>query len=163
MGIFFFYNLKISIIKFWLFQTMMRLKCNASSPILRVSSPFFTSIKDVVVAKKGLHNNSGTCLSSFTSITTKSTGKMKFPTLISTSSRMPSGWAKVLSAIYRVMAMGVSSPKLSLFTTNKGIKLMLAPKSHSAFPISEFPILQGIVKLPRSCILTSKDLWITVL
>ena len=54
--------------------------------------------------------------------------------------------------------MGVSSLKLSLLTIDKDIKLMLAPKSHSAFPISEFPIKQGIVKLPGSCIFPGKDL-----
>ena len=59
--------------------------------------------------------------------------------------------------------MGLSSPKLSLLTTDKGIKLMLAPESHSAFPISEFPIVQGIVKLIGSYIFTGKDLWIIAL
>ena len=59
--------------------------------------------------------------------------------------------------------MGVSSPKLSLLTTDKGIKLMLALESHSTFPISEFPIFQGIVKLPKSCIFFGKDFWITTL
>ena len=59
--------------------------------------------------------------------------------------------------------MGVSSPKLSLLTIDKDIRLMLAPESHSAFPISEFPFVQGIVKLPRSCIFSGKDLWITTL
>ena len=59
--------------------------------------------------------------------------------------------------------MGVSSPKLSLLTTDKGIKLMLAPELHSAFPMSEFLILQGIVKLPVSCIFSGKDFWITAL
>ena len=59
--------------------------------------------------------------------------------------------------------MGVSSPKLSLLTIDKGIKLMLAPKSHNAFPISEFPIVQGIVKLLGSYIFIGKDLWITTL
>ena len=59
--------------------------------------------------------------------------------------------------------MGVSFPKLSLLTIDKGIKLMLTLESHSAFPISKFPIVQGIVKLPGSYILSSKDLWITAL
>ena len=70
------------------------------------------------------------------SITTKSTRKMNFPTLISTSSRMPLEWANVLSAIYKVMVVGVSSPKLNLLETDKGIRFMLASESHSAFPIS---------------------------
>ena len=54
--------------------------------------------------------------------------------------------------------MGVSSLKLNLLTTDKGIRLMLAPESHSAFPISEFPIVQGIMKLLGSCIFFGKDL-----
>ena len=59
--------------------------------------------------------------------------------------------------------MGVTSPKLSLLTMDNGIRLMLALESHNAFPISEFHIVQGIVKLPGSCIFSSKDLWITAL
>ena len=52
--------------------------------------------------------------------------------------------------------MGVSSPKLSLLTIDKGIKLMLALESYSVFPISKFPMVQGMVKLPGSCILIGK-------
>ena len=59
--------------------------------------------------------------------------------------------------------MGVSSPKLSLLTKNKSIRLMLALESHSTFPISEFPIVQGIMNLPGSYIFSGKDLWITTL
>ena len=54
--------------------------------------------------------------------------------------------------------MGMRSPKLNLLTTDKGIKSMLALESHSAFPILEFPIVEGIVKLPGSCIFSGKDL-----
>ena len=50
-----------------------------------------------------------------------------------------------------------------MLTTDKDIKLMLDLESHSAFPISEFPIVQGIMKLPGSYIFTGKDLWITAL
>ena len=53
--------------------------------------------------------------------------------------------------------MGVRSPKLSFLTMDEVFKLMLALESHSAFPISGFQILKGIVKLPRSCIFYSKD------
>ena len=150
IGIFVSTNSQSGLLSFGCFRLSLRLKCTTSSPILRVNSPFFESINVAYVAKKGLPNSSGTCLSSSIFITTKSTGKKNFPTLISTSSRIPSGWANVLSAIYRVMAMGVSSPKLSLLSTDRGIKLMLAPESHKAFPMSAFPIMQGIVKLPRS-------------
>ena len=54
--------------------------------------------------------------------------------------------------------MGVSSPKLSLLTIDKGIKLMLALKSHNAFPISESPMVQGMVKLLGSYIVIGKVL-----
>ena len=53
--------------------------------------------------------------------------------------------------------MGVRSPKLSFLTMDEVFKLMLALESHSAFPISGFPIYQGIVKLPRSCIFSGKE------
>ena len=68
-----------------------------------------------------------------------------------------------MSDIYKVIVVGVSSPKLSLLTKDKGIKLILAPESHSAFPISEFPIDQGIVKLLGSYIFSGKDLRIAAL
>ena len=59
--------------------------------------------------------------------------------------------------------MGVSSPKLSLLTIDKGIKLLLALKSHGAFPISESLMVQGMVKLPGSYIFISKVLLLTAL
>ena len=118
---------------------MFNLKCTASSPTLRVSSPFFTSIKATPVARKGLPSSSGACVSSSISMTTKSTGKMNFPTLMSTSSMTSYGCAIVLSAISKLIVVGVSFPKLSLLTTNKGIKLMLAPESHNAFLNSKIP------------------------
>ena len=157
IGIFVSTNSQSALLSSGYFRLSLRLKCTASSPTLRFSSPFFTSINVAPVAKKGLPNNSGTCLSSSIFMTTKSTGKTNFPTLISTSSRIPSGWANVLSAIYMVMAVGVSSLKISLLATNRGIKLMLALESHSVFPMSAFPIMQGIVKLPRSYLFSDMD------
>ena len=70
-------------------------------------------------------------MSSSIFMTTKSIGKMNFPTMTSTSSRTPSGYAIDLSAICSVIVVGVSSPKLNLCTTDKGIKLMLALESHN--------------------------------
>ena len=96
------------------------------------------------MVRKGLPRSSGTCVSSFISMTIKSTGKMNFLNLISTSSTTSSGCAIVLSAIYKVIALGVSSPKLSVFTIDNGIKFMLAPESHKAFLNSKFVM----VKLP---------------
>ena len=121
-----------------------------------VSSLFCTSIRAALVAKKGLPNSKGTCVSSSIFMTTKSTGKMNFPTLTSTSSRTPSGYAIDLSTTCSVISVGVSSPKLNLYTTDKGIKLMLALESHKACLNLYFPIVQGMVKLSGSFILADR-------
>ena len=142
---------------------MFNLKCTASSPILKASSPFFTSIKATLVAKKGLLSCSGTYVFSSISMIKKSTGKMNFPILMSTSSRTPSGCAIVLSAICKVIAVGVKFPKLSLLTIDSGIKLILALESHNALLNSKFPMMQGMVKLPQSYIFYGKLLCITTL
>ena len=139
------------------------IKCTASSHTLRVSSHFLTSIKVASVARKGLPSSTGICVSSFISKTTKSTGKLNFPTLMSTSSRTPSSYAIVLYTICKVIVVGVSSPKLSLFTTDNGIKLMLALELHKAFLNSKFPIVQGMVKLLGSNIFSGKLLRIIAL
>ena len=93
----------------------------------------------------------------------KSTGKKNFPTLTSTSSRTPSGYAIDLPAICNVIAVEVSSPKLSLSTTNRGIRFILALESHKAFLNSYFPMDQGMVKLSRSFIFAGSFCWITAL
>ena len=61
-----------------------------------------------------------------------------------------------MSSICRVMAVGVSSSKPSLFTTDSGIRLLLAQESHNALPIAKFPMVQGMVKLPRFCFFSGK-------
>ena len=144
-------------------RLLLILNCTASFPTLSVSSLFCTSIKAAHVAKKGLPSNKGTWVSSSICMITKSTGKMNFPTLTSTSSRMPSGCAIDLSAIYNVIAVGVSSPKLSLYTTDRGIKFILAPESHKAFLNSYFPMEQGMVKLLGSFIFAGSFCWIIAL
>jgi len=50
----------------------------------------------------------------------------------------------------RVILVGFGSPHTSFFIIERGIKLMLAPKSHRALPIDTGPIEQGIVKAPGS-------------
>ena len=98
-----------------------------------INSPLCTSIKATPVAKKGLPSNKGTYVFSSIFIITKSTGKMNFPTLTSTSSIITTGCDIDLSAICNVIVVGVSSPKLSLYTTDRGIKFIIAPESHKAF------------------------------
>ena len=68
------------------------------------------------------------------------------------------GWVGCVGryTICKVTVMGVSSPKLSILTIVNGIRFMLAPESHKACLDSIFPIVQGMVKLPRSFILIGK-------
>ena len=80
------------------------------------------------VARNGLPSSRGTCGSSSMSRMIKSTGKTNFPTLTRTSSMTPSCFSIVLSAIWRVTVVGVSSPKLNLLAIDNGIKFILAPE-----------------------------------
>jgi len=70
---------------------------------------------------------------------TKSIGKVNLSTYASIDR----------SASYKVMFVGLTSRSSIFLSINKDIKLMLSPKSISAFPIVKFPIVQGIVKLPK--------------
>ena len=122
-----------------------------SSPFTRkVRWPSRTSINACPVAKNGLPRIMGTSLSSSMSRTTKSTGKMNLSIFTSTSSRIPRGKAIDLSAICKEIEVGVRSPMSSLLRMDEGMRLILAPRSHSAFSIMWPPIEQGIVKLPGS-------------
>src|ERR1044072_1710205 len=58
----------------------------------------------------------------------------------------------VLSAICKEIIVGVTSPKLSLLNIVRGIKFILAHKSHRASEIDEPSMSTGIVKLPNSFI-----------
>ena len=114
-------------------------------------------LRKVFLEKKRTRVSSSICM------ITKSTRKMNFLTLTSTSSRMPSGCAIDLLAICNVIVVGVSSPKLSLYTTDRGIKFILAPESHKAFLNSYFPMDQGMVKLTGSFIFAGSFYWIMAL
>ena len=46
--------------------------------------------------------------------------------------------------------MGLTSPNPSRLKMDKGMRLILAPKSHRALLKTEFPISHGIAKLPGS-------------
>ena len=75
---------------------------------------------------------------------------MNLSTLTNTSSIIPLGYLKDQSASYRVTIVGLSSPKPSFLKMERGIKLMLAPRSQSALSNTTFPIQHGIMKLPGS-------------
>nr|GFA10144.1 hypothetical protein [Tanacetum cinerariifolium] len=72
------------------------------------------------------------------STTTNSAGKWNFPTFTKTSSAAPIGQEIDRSASSRVIKVGVSSGRESLFHTDNGMKFMLAPRSdkakHSSIP-----------------------------
>ena len=48
------------------------------------------------------------------------------------------------------MVVGVSSPKLSLFSTDSGIRLILVSESNNAFSISKFPMVQARMEISVS-------------
>ena len=80
----------------------------------------------------------------------KSARKINLSTFTSTSSITPRGCFNDLSASCSVIVVGLASPKPGRLKMDKGMRLILAPKSHRALSKIEFPILQGIIKLPGS-------------
>ena len=102
------------------------------------------------VARNGLPSIMGISLSSSISNTMKSAGKINLSTFTSTYSITPRGFFNDLSTNYRVTVVGLASPNPSPLKMDKGMRLILAPKSHRALSKIEFHILHGIVKLPES-------------
>ena len=126
------------------------LNLTSSSCTLSFSSPFRTSIIALAIARNGLPNMIGISLFSSMSNTMKSAGKINLSTFTSTSSITPGGCFNDLSTSCRVTVVGLASPKPNHLKMDKGMRLILAPKSHRALLKIEFPILQRIVKLPGS-------------
>jgi len=62
----------------------------------------------------------------------------------------PMGWIVVPLANFKVALVGFNSPIPILLKRDKGIKLILAHKSHMALSMASLPITQGIEKLPGS-------------
>ena len=158
-----FYSLTIWTFTLRLFQACVQLKVYRLFSYSKSEFSIFSHLEMKLKWLGKVFQEAVELMSSSISMTIKSTRKMNFPTLMSTSSGTPFGCAIVLSTICKVIVMGVRSPKLSLLTTNKGIKLMLASESHNAFLNSKFSMVQGMVKLPGSCIFFGKLLWITTL
>ena len=102
------------------------------------------------VAKNGLPSMIGISLSSSMFKIIKSGENMNLSTLISTSSIIPLGYLKDQSTSCKVTIVGLASPKPSFLKMERGIKLMLAPRSQNALSNTTFPIEHGIMKLPIS-------------
>ena len=101
----------------------------------------------------------GTSLSASKSNTMKSTGKINLSTFTNTSSIFPSGYAWDLSASCKETVVGLHSPTPNYLNTDKGMRLMLAPRSQSALPLYLVLMEHGIVKLPGSFIFCGILLW----
>ena len=73
--------------------------------------------------------------------TTKSTVKMNLSTFTSTSSNTLLGYAMDLSANCNITLDGVGSFSPNFYKIDKGIKLILVPKSHNALSKFMLPIV----------------------
>nr|GEV46633.1 hypothetical protein [Tanacetum cinerariifolium] len=102
------------------------------------------------VLKTDLPKIKGTLGSASKSTTMKSVKKWNFPTLTNTSSTTPLGRVIDLSVSSRVIRVGVSSGSESFFQIDKGMGLMLAPKSARAWQPSIPGKSQGMRNLPGS-------------
>ena len=62
----------------------------------------------------------------------KSAGKMNLSNFTNTSSMTPLGYLIDLSANYKEIVVGFTSPRPNFLKAERGIRLILAPKSHKA-------------------------------
>ena len=92
----------------------------------------------------------GIFLFSSISNTMKSAGKMNLSTFTRTSSITPLECFKNLSANWSVTVVGRASRNHRRLNMDKGMRLILAPKSHEALSKMAFLMVQGIVKLHGS-------------
>lgn len=130
------------------------LKIIFSSWTWRHNSPFYTSISVLLVTKNGLLRKIGVSLSFSMPNTMKSTGNINLSILTRTSSIDPLRFASC-----NVTVVGCASSKSSFLKIDKGIKLILAPKSNSALSNVTFLIDYGIVKLTGSLSLEGNFLY----
>ena len=80
----------------------------------------------------------------------KSVGKMNLSTFTRKSSITPLGCFSDMSANWSVTVVGRASLNHSHLNMDKGMRLILPPKSHKALSKMEFLIVHRIVKLPGS-------------
>lgn len=90
-------------------------------------------------------------------------GMYSWPIFIGTSSIIHTSYFIDLSVNYNYKLEAFISPRSSLLHMEKGIKLMLSPKSHRALTKIVVPTTHGIEKLSRSLSFGANIFWITVL
>jgi len=117
-------------------------------PIYNIFLPMSTM--QLAIDMNGRPRMRGMSASSSISMTTKSAGNIRWLTFTKTSSITPYGLMMERSANWRVMCVGIISVSPSHWHIERGIKLILAPKSIRALPRATSPIEHGIVTTPRS-------------
>nr|GEW05410.1 reverse transcriptase domain-containing protein [Tanacetum cinerariifolium] len=115
-----------------------------------VNSPSKTSIKSLPILRKDLPRIRGSRGSVSKSTTTKLAGKWNVPTLTKTSSATPTGREIERSASLRVIHVGDSSGRESLFHTDNVMRFMLAPRSARAKHSSILEKSHGMKNSPGS-------------
>ena len=123
---------------------------------------FLMSTIHFAVSMNGCPKIKGISSSSSMSMITKSTRKVKWWTLTKTSSTTLYGLVMERFASWSVILVGSIFWFPILGHMEKGIKLMLAPKSIRAFPTNAFPIEYGMITLPGFLNLGG-SYWITAL
>ena len=118
-----------------------------SSCNVNLNSPFCKSTNALLLAKNDLSRIMGISISSFISRMMKSPRKINLSIFTSTSSIIPHRCVRDLSVKCNVTIVGHASPKLSFLKMESDVKLILDPKSQSAFSKIEFPIAHGIINL----------------
>jgi len=118
-----------------------------SSSSLNVSFLCSISMSTLPVARNGHPKMIGISSSSSMSRIIKSVGNMNLSTLIRTSSTIPLGYVMDRFASCKEIVVGFGSCIPNWLKIDKGIRLMLAPKSQRAFSKCDSMMVQGIVKL----------------
>lgn len=127
-----------------------RLKLASSSCTLTFICPFSILIIICVFFMNVFPRIRGISSSYSVSMTTKSTGNGNLSIFTSTSSVTPKGCSTDLSAYFRVIFVFFSLISPIFLTIDKGIRLMLTPKSISYFLTLIVPIIKVNVTLHGS-------------
>ncbi|GJW80229.1 hypothetical protein Tco_0144204 [Tanacetum coccineum] len=121
---------------------------NSSSSAIMLLLIIRTDSFLITVTSRGLPKRTGILKSSRTSSTLKSMGKMNLLSFIRRFLTIPFGMHLELSARSMFILIVSSFPIPRHLYIEKGMMLMLAPKSAKALLKSNLPIKQGRIKLP---------------
>lgn len=134
-----------------------------SLPNLNLCYPLSISTNVVLVDKKGHPKMTGTLKSTSQSRIIMYMMNVNFSTLRRTSYSIPKVFYTVWSSINNRMLIGVGDHNPSFLKNTRGIKFMLALRSHNALVHSTSPIVLGMVKAWGCSRLYTKELIATAL